>query len=235
MIYRAAGRRLKSRRPMPYRKGRKAQILIVDDHSVVREGLRELISREPDLSVVGEAGTADDAMAACRTLRPDVAIVDLSLGRDTGFILVKALRESCPGTALLVLSMHDERIFARRAIESGARGYVGKHEDAGTILRALRRVLSGKVYLSEEVADELLSSLSSSSSAPSGKYSGALSRREIEVLGLIASGRKTGAIAEQLGISAKTVETHRSRIKDKLGVDSTVTRRPCRRMIAPAL
>jgi len=207
---------------MPYRKGGKAKILIIDDHVVVREGLRELLSRESDLTVVGEAATADDAIATCRALQPDAAIVDLSLGRDTGFALVKTLRECSPRTALLVLSMHDERIFARRAIESGARGYVGKHEDAHTILRALRRVLSGKVYLSEDIADRLLASLSGGAPAAGDRHSGArLSRRELEVLRLIGSGRKTGEIAEQLGISGKTVETHRSRIKEKLGVDSS--------------
>jgi DNA-binding NarL/FixJ family response regulator len=207
---------------MPHRKAGKARILIVDDHAVVREGLRELLSRESDLSVVGEAASADEAIAVCRSLQPDGAIVDLSLGRDTGFALLKSLRECSPRTALLVLSMHDERIFARRAIESGARGYVGKHEDAHTILRALRRVLSGKVYLPEDITDQLLASLSGGTSALGDGHAGArLSPRELEVLRLIGSGRKTGEIAGQLGISGKTVETHRSRIKEKLELESS--------------
>lgn len=207
---------------MPHRKAGKARILIIDDHAVVREGLRELLSRESDLTVIGEAASADEAVTACRSLQPDGAIVDLSLGRDTGFALVKTLRECAPRTALLVLSMHDERIFARRAIESGARGYVGKHEDAHTILRALRRVLSGKVYLPEDIADQLLASLSGGASALGERHAGAqLSRRELEVLRLIGSGRKTSEIADQLGISGKTVETHRSRIKEKLELESS--------------
>ncbi|MGE0872744.1 MAG: response regulator [Kofleriaceae bacterium] len=194
----------------------------MDDHAVVREGLRELFSREPDLEVVGEAKDPDEAMQLCKQLHPAAAVVDLSLGRDTGFSLIAAMRAAFPNMAILVLSMHDERVFAQRALQSGANGYVGKHEDSQIIITAVRRVLSGKTHVSEAVNDMLLASLAgpaTTKTRPPGLAR--LSDRELEILQLIGQGVRTSAIADQLDISVKTVETHRARIREKLGAEST--------------
>ncbi len=195
--------------------------MIVDDHAVVRDGLREMFAREADLQVVGEARDRPEALLVCSERRPDAAVVDLSLGGETGFGLVTALRDGHPGMAILVLSMHNERVFAQRALHSGANGYIGKHEDSTEILAALRRVLAGKTYVSEAVSEMLLHA----SGAPPGAAAARsgldrLTNREIEVLRLVGEGLKTGEIADRLTISAKTVETHRARIKEKLGAAS---------------
>ncbi|HUS68083.1 MAG TPA: response regulator transcription factor [Kofleriaceae bacterium] len=201
--------------------GAKSTIFLVDDHPVVRYGLREMVSRQPDLRVVGEARARQEALQGCDKLEPDVAIVDLSLGQETGFTLVSALRQAHPKMAILVLSMHDERIFAQRALQAGANGYVGKHEDTDVILQAVRRVLAGKTYVSEVVSEMLLSAASSpAGGAPVRSGLARLTNRELEILRLIGNGVKTADIASRLGIGAKTVETHRARIKEKLGVDS---------------
>ena len=201
--------------------GAKSTVLIVDDHPIVRDGLRELFSRQPDLRVVGEARTRQEALQACEKTEPDVAVVDLSLGQETGFTLVSALRQKYPSMSILVLSMHDERIFAQRALQAGANGYVGKHEDADVILQAVRRVLAGKTYVSEVVSEMLLSAASAPAGAAQARSGLArLTNRELEILRLIGNGVKTADIASRLGIGAKTVETHRARIKEKLGVES---------------
>jgi two-component system, NarL family, response regulator FusR len=200
----------------------KSSLLLVDDHAVVREGLRELFSREADLEVVGEARDPEEAMQQAKALQPAAAIVDLSLGRDTGFGLIASLRAAHPNMAILVLSMHDERVFAQRALQSGANGYVGKHEDSQIIIGAVRRVLSGKTHVSESVNEMLLASLAgpaTTKTRPPGLAR--LSDRELEILQLIGQGVRTSAIADQLDISVKTVETHRARIREKLGAEST--------------
>lgn len=200
---------------------RKATVLVVDDHPVVREGLREMFNREADLTVVGEARDRATAIAACAELGPDVAVVDLSLGGDTGFGLVRALRQDHPKMAILVLSMHDERVFAQRALQSGANGYLGKHEDSTVILQAVRRVLSGRTFVSEEVSEMLLTAASAPTGAARARSGLArLTNRELEILRLIGNGLKTGEISSRLGIGSKTVETHRTRIKEKLGANS---------------
>lgn len=203
------------------RVGAKSTIFVVDDHPVVRDGLREMFSRQPDLRVVGEARARQEALQACDKLAPDVAVVDLSLGQETGFTLVSALRQRHPTMAILVLSMHDERIFAQRALQAGANGYVGKHEDGEVILQAVRRVLAGKTYVSEVVSEMLLSAASAPVGVAQARSGLArLTNRELEILRLIGNGVKTADIATRLGIGAKTVETHRARIKEKLGVES---------------
>jgi DNA-binding NarL/FixJ family response regulator len=199
----------------------RAKLLIVDDHAVVRSGLRELVSREKDLTVVGEARTVDEALQRCAELLPDVVILDISLGQDSGFSLIASLRRLYPKIALLVLSMHDERVFAQRALQVGANGYVGKHEDGDVLLAAVRSVLAGKIHVSEAVNDLFLASLAGGSRQASPRAGlERLSNRELEVMRLLGSGLRTGQIAERLGISPRTIETHRTRIKEKLGVSS---------------
>lgn len=203
---------------MALNRSRRSKLLIVDDHAVVRDGLRELFAKESDLEVVGEAKDEREALRKCAELRPDVVILDLSLGLQTSLSLVKELQQTPPHPAVLVFSMHDEKIFAQRALQSGARGYVGKHEDSTVLLRALRRVIEGRTFVSEAVSETLLASLSTGS----GKQSGLarLSDREIETMRYIGEGLPITEIARRLGIGVKTVETHRARIKEKLGVDT---------------
>jgi DNA-binding NarL/FixJ family response regulator len=193
--------------------------LVIDDHTVIREGLCQLLSREPDLAVVGDAKDVSTAAQMCKKLNPDAAIIDLSLGHESGLQLITQLRADHPAMAMLVLSMHDETVFAERALQSGANGYVMKHESTSVLLQALRRVLDGKTYVSETVAQMLLDSLAGR--APSAQERSGLSRlsnREVEILRLIGQGLKTSKIAELLQLSPKTVETHRERIKEKLNL-----------------
>lgn len=198
---------------------RKYLLLLVDDHAVMREGLRELFSRESDFTVVGDARNCSEALHCWETLRPDAVVVDISLGQENGLSLVSELRARAPELKLLVLSMHDEIVFAERALRCGANGYVMKDQHASVILEALRRVMSGKTYVSEEVSQRMFQSLSQAS-APNRGRSGLerLSDRELEILRFIGQGQQTKVIASRLGIATKTVETHRSRIKEKLAL-----------------
>lgn len=198
---------------------RKYTLLLIDDHAVMREGLRELFSRDPDFTVIGDARNRAEALRHQAALQPDAAVVDISLGQENGLSLVSELREIAPALKILVLSMHDEIVFAERALRCGANGYVMKDQHAQLILEALRRVMSGKTYVSEEVSERLFQSLAQVA-APRRPRSGleCLSDRELEILRLIGQGQPPKAIAAQLGITAKTVETHRARIKDKLAL-----------------
>lgn len=198
-----------------------ASVLLVDDHVVVREGLRELLSRERGLQVVGEAKSVVEALSACERLSPALAIVDLTLGDESGLEFIRLLRKTHPLLRILVLSMHDERLYAQRALQAGADGYVGKYEPSEVLVAAVRRVLSGKTYVSERVSEQLLASVvgrARDDSPPAGLS--LLSDRQLEVLRLVGVGRNTQEIATAMGISAKTVETHRSRIKEKLGLST---------------
>jgi DNA-binding NarL/FixJ family response regulator len=194
---------------------RKRRILIVDDHAIVRLGMRQLIAAEPDLSICGEAGTAEQALDAARAARPDLAIVDLSLGRTSGLELVRQFHESLPEMPVLVLSMHDEALFAAPSLRAGARGYIMKKGAIDGLVQAIRQVLAGKIYASEDLSQELLAGLGRNTSSP-GSPLGALTDRELEVFELIARGVSTAGIADQLGVSVKTIETYRSNIKAKL-------------------
>jgi len=193
------------------------RVLIVDDHAIVRLGIRQLIAVEPDLSVCGEAETAEQALDLALTSAPDLAIVDLSLGTSHGLELVRQLHAALPELPVLVLSMHDEGLFAERALRAGARGYIMKRGAIEGLIDAIRQVLSGKIYASEGVSQELLASVANQSSPPGDPLHG-LTDREIEVFELIGRGAATADIATQLGISVKTVETYRSNIKTKLNL-----------------
>ena len=195
-----------------------AKVLIVDDHPLVRVGLKTLISRESDLVVCGEAAGFHEALRLAQEMTPDVAIVDIALADGSGLALIKRLHARFPDLRLLVCSMHDESLFAPRVIKAGAHGYVGKQEASENVVEAVRRVVAGKVYLSDTMTQHMLQGLSRGSPLSVDD----LTDREIEVLSLIGHGLKTTQIAEQLHLSVKTVETHKEKIKRKLNLSSGV-------------
>jgi DNA-binding NarL/FixJ family response regulator len=190
-------------------------ILIVDDHAVMRQGLAKLLSDEQDLRVCGEAENASDALQAIGRLKPNLTIVDISLTGRTGIELIRDVRRDYPRVPVLVLSMHDETIYAERALRAGARGYIMKQEGGKVVVQAIRKVLTGQVYLSERMTAKLCERVSGGSNAPDSPLE-ALSDREMEVFQLIGEGLTTRQIAEQLFLSMKTVEVHRDHIKRKL-------------------
>jgi len=195
------------------------KVFLVDDHPLVRQGLTQLIGQEDDLVVCGEAETAPEALRLVGTLKPDVAIVDLTLKDGSGLELVKDLKLRQPGLPVLVLSMHDETLYGERVLRAGARGYVMKDQAADKIVAALRRVLSGEVYLSDKMALRVLDRFAGKP-AGAGSPVDLLSDREIEVFQLIGRGISTRQIAEKLHLSVKTVETYREHIKIKLKLET---------------
>ena len=200
---------------------RPVNVLLVDDHPVVRLGIRQMLVNEPSLAVCGEADTMEAALHACRTLDVDLAIVDLSLGSASGLELIKQLHEEHPNLLILVLSMHDETLFAQRALRAGARGYLQKQEAIDGLLEAIRHVLTGKVFVSESVAQQVLSGLRGTASMPTDQLA-TLTDREIQVLERVGRGSSTAEIARDLGVSVKTIETYRSNIKAKLNLKSAL-------------
>lgn len=196
---------------------RRTRILVVDDHPIVRLGIRQMLAAEPDLDVCAEAESADAAKQLIVDAHPDLAIIDLSLAEGTGLDLIRSLRESMPTMPVLVLSMHDEALFAERVLRAGARGYIMKREAITGLVRAIRHVLSGRIYVSEGMAQAVLERLGHDGAAPDNPLAN-LTDRELEVFDLIGRGQSTGAIAEQMGVSIKTIETYRSNIKTKLNL-----------------
>jgi len=192
------------------------RILIVDDHPMMRNGLAQLIDNEPDLKATAEADTARQAIEAATRQKFDLALLDLSLPDKNGLELIKDLRVLQPELPLLVVSMHDEMIYAERVLRAGARGYIMKQEGGQKFLRAIRQVLSGQVYVSEKMAARILETFSGRGAAGSSSPVSQLSDREFEVYQLIGQGVSTRDIAGRLHISAKTVEVHRANIKHKL-------------------
>ncbi len=195
---------------------RKARILVVDDHPIVRQGISQLIDRESDMQTCAEAADAEEALAACRSSRPDLAIVDLSLTGTSGLQLVKQLRSRFPAVAILTMSMHDETIYAERCLQAGANGYLMKQEATATVLSAIRTVLRGELHLSERMRTLLLEQRISGQ--PSSSPVAGLTATEFEVFSRIAKGLGVPEIARQLNRSASTIETHRANIKRKLDI-----------------
>jgi DNA-binding NarL/FixJ family response regulator len=195
----------------------RTRILIVDDHPIVRLGIRQMLAAERDLEVCGEAETVAAAKQLLARAHPDLAIVDLSLAEGTGLDLIRSLRESLPALPVLVLSMHDEALFAERVLRAGARGYIMKREAITGLVSAIRQVLSGRIYVSEGMAQAVLERLGHDVPGSANPLAN-LTDRELEAFDLIGRGLSTGAIAEQMGISIKTVETYRSNIKTKLNL-----------------
>jgi len=197
------------------------RIMLVDDHPVVRMGLAQLINDQPDMAVCGETGLAAEALDLARESRPDIMVVDLSIGESSGLELVKTLRASQRTARILVLSMHDERLFAERALRAGASGYIMKEQAARNLLAALRRVASGNVYLSEQMTDRTLAvAAGRRPAAPDLSPIEGLTDREREVFMLIGQGSGTRQIADGLHLSVKTIETYRAHIKEKLGLET---------------
>lgn len=192
-------------------------VIIVDDHPVVRQGLAQLINQEDDLEICGQAEDAHQAMQAIKECEPDMVIVDISLKDTSGMDLIKDIKVQYPDLPVLTLSMHDEAVYAERALRAGARGYIMKQEATERVVTAIRRVLSGDVYVSDRMAAKMVSKLAhgvTSSSSPVD----CLSDRELEVFRLIGEGHGTRQVAEKLHLSVKTIETYRAHIKDKLGL-----------------
>lgn len=193
------------------------RVVVVDDHPIFRKGLGDALRGAPGVTVCAEAESIGTALASVAAQRPDVAIVDLSLGDESGLDLVKALAEGYPAVRVLVLSGHDERVHADRALKAGALGYIMKDKAADELLLAVRRVAAGKPYVSEETADRILAALGGARSTPASPLD-RLSDRERQVLTLMGRGVATRDIATQLDLSVKTVESHYAHIKEKLGI-----------------
>lgn len=199
--------------------GDKRRVLIVDDHPIVRHGLKQMIDAEPDLVVCGEAQSDREARAAIRELNPDIMIVDVSLAQGDGLDLVREVHAQRPELPMLVLSMHDETIYAQRLLAAGARGYIMKEAAFDQLLVALRRVLGGAVYLSEAMAATLGANGEETLPAQVTEDPvGRLSNRELQVLSLIGRGLSSRQAAESLSVSVKTVESHRQSLKRKLNL-----------------
>jgi DNA-binding NarL/FixJ family response regulator len=192
------------------------RILLVDDHPLVRERLAEVLQREPDLVICGEAEDRHDALAVIEATHPDLAIVDLTLKSSHGLDLIKDVHARYPRLAILVVSMHDEALHAERVIRAGARGYITKQEATRKILLAVRTVLKGDMYLSETMAAHIASAALGGSAARVGAPVARLTDRELRVFELLGLGRSTRQIADGLHLDVSTIETYRARIKEKL-------------------
>lgn len=192
------------------------RVLIVDDHPIVREGLRALISQQNDLVVCGEAESVAEAMSLVDSTHPDIAVIDISLKGSDGLELIRRIKEHDSSVRMLVSSMHDESMYARRSLRAGALGFVSKENAARQIIDAIRRVLDGRIYLSEEMSEQLISRMLRKEDEPGTLSVESLSDREFEVFRWIGHGLTTREIADRLNLSVKTVETYRQRIRQKL-------------------
>jgi DNA-binding NarL/FixJ family response regulator len=199
---------------------RPIKVLLVDDHPVVRRGIAQLIRQEAGFSVVAEAESVPEAVEAVRAHVPDVLVVDLTLKGASGMELIKQVRIDRPHLPVLVVSMHDERIYAERCLRMGANGYVMKEEAAEVIIAAIRRIMDGGTWLSERLMSAAVQRMVGGRQSLRGATVASLSDRELEVFQLIGRGFGTKSIAEQLKLSVKTVEAHKANIKGKLGVRS---------------
>ncbi len=192
------------------------KILIVDDHPILRKGLAMVIDSEPDLKVVGEAEEVQGAIEKIESLAPDLVIVDLALPGVDGIELIKTMKLKYRDLPALVVSMHDETLFAERALRAGARGYIMKQEAVDKVLVAIRKVLDGEIFVSDRITTKMLETLISGDAKGASTPLDLLSNRELTVFRLIGQGFKTSQIADKLHLSVKTIESYRSHIKEKL-------------------
>jgi DNA-binding NarL/FixJ family response regulator len=196
----------------------KSRILLVDDHPIVRQGLAEMIDHEKDLAVCGTAEDLHQALEQINTLKPDLVVLDISLKGSNGIEVLKNIKVRYPKLLVLMLSMHDESLYAVRALRAGAAGYIMKQEATEKVLTAIRQVLRGEIYLSEKMEKKMMQQLVGGRTARTGSPLEDLSDRELEVFNLIGQGHGTRQIAEQLHLSIKTIESHRAHIKEKLNL-----------------
>ena len=199
----------------------KRKVFIVDDHPIVRQGVTDLINRENDLLLCGESGDINNAKPLIGKSNPDVAIVDISLGSSNGLKLIEDLCHQYPDVPVLVLSMHDEAIYAERCLRAGAKGYIMKMEPPDMLITAIRTVLKDDIYISPKLGPKLINKLVSKSTGVSSSSIERLSNRELEVFQFIGQGMKTSVIAETLNLSIKTIETYIAHIKKKMGFNSS--------------
>jgi DNA-binding NarL/FixJ family response regulator len=195
------------------------RILLIDDHPVLRKGLGRLIDSKREFAICGEAGTANEGLELIRKLQPDLVVADIGLPGINGIDLTKMVRREFPALPVLILSMHDEPLYAARALRAGAAGYIVKQDAIENISKALRNVLSGQRYISPTIAGQLISEAGTKPELQNdGDPMAVLSDRELEIFELIGKGHEVRSIADDLGLSPKTVETHRTHIKKKLNV-----------------
>jgi DNA-binding NarL/FixJ family response regulator len=197
-------------------------VLIVDDHPIVRRGLAELVNQETGLVVCGQAEDAHQAMEAIKAQQPDMVIVDVSLKETSGLELIKDIKTRYPGLPVLTLSMHDESLYAERALRAGARGYIMKQQATEELVTAIRKVLNGQLYVSDAIAAKMVGKLVGGGPDAGASAMERLSDRELEVFRLIGAGHGTRRIAEKLHLSVKTIETYRAHIKEKLNLADSV-------------
>ena len=202
-------------------------VLVVDDHPAVRDAIADAVEAQPDMDLVGLAGSADEAFELIRSATPDVAVVDISLGDAHGLDLVQNLRAELPALEVVVFSMYDEAVYAERALRAGARGYVRKSEPTAAVTEAIRAAAAGEIYLARRAASRILSKVAfggAGRAEPDERRGGPgleeLTDREMAVFQLLGQGRPPEEIADRLNLSRKTVETYRRRAKEKLGLDS---------------
>ena len=198
----------------------KHKVFVLDDHPIVRQGLALLINQEPDLTVCGEAEEAHSALRKIDACLPDIVVIDISLNGPDGLEVIKTIRATDPALPVLVLSMHEETVYAERALRAGANGYIMKQEATDTVLVALRRILNREIYVSERIANKLLRQYITGSTTARKSPVSELTDRELEVFRLIGEGHGTRQIAEELHLSVKTVESYQAHIKDKLSLRS---------------
>ena len=194
----------------------KSRVLIIDDHVMMREGVAEIIKHEPDLDVCGTASSANEGVEAVKKLKPDLVIVDITLPGKNGIEFIKDARAIYPDLRILVMSMHDESLYADRILRAGGRGYIRKQEGGDKLIEAMRRVLRGEIAVSEKITSRLLETFSGRKTMDSPLEG--LSDRELEVFQLIGQGKTMKQIADELHVSPKTIEAHRSHIREKLRV-----------------
>jgi DNA-binding NarL/FixJ family response regulator len=208
------------RESTPNKDRRKKRIFIVDDHALVCEGLTALINQQPGFAVCGQAATAAEAIREIPLSNPDLAILDISLKDSIGIELIGDLIEACSGLDVLVLSMYDESLYAKRALRAGAKGYVMKREVTQKIIEALQRILQGKFYVSEAIADAITAEYAEGKTPPTSSPLEQLSDRELDVFKMLGRGIGTRQIGKNLGVNIKTVQGYCARVKDKLNLTS---------------
>jgi DNA-binding NarL/FixJ family response regulator len=196
----------------------KTQVLIVDDHPVVRDGLVTIVNHERDMNVCGQADDAYQALKAVAELKPDIVVTDISLKSSDGIELTKNIKTRWPGLPVIIFSVHDESIYAERALRAGAQAYMMKETVSENIIKAIRTVLSGEIFVSDKILKKFLHNIAGDKGGAAQTPIEHLSDRELEIFRLIGEGLKASQIAKQLHLSIKTIETYRTRIKEKLGL-----------------